>query len=161
MAWLYNFFIIALMASFQQEELSLPSLEYRLPSPPSFRISSSGCLQVPHSRPSKRLLASRRLKLTASDTFATSLPFEEQLDHESKSYTIEPSPETAPPVCLVSPGPPYRPIPLSERVYMSVYSNSSVDTDLSEFSNPPARSYRTSTSQKMSRKINVVCLHLA
>jgi hypothetical protein len=41
---------------------------------------------------------------------------------------------------------------------MSVYSTSSVDTDLSEFSNPPARNYRTSTSQEMSRKITVVRL---
>ncbi|KAH7090272.1 hypothetical protein FB567DRAFT_546498 [Paraphoma chrysanthemicola] len=37
---------------------------------------------------------------------------------------------------------------------MSVYSTSSADTDLSEFSNPPARNYRVPTVQKMSRKIS-------
>ncbi|OAK98082.1 hypothetical protein IQ06DRAFT_349803 [Phaeosphaeriaceae sp. SRC1lsM3a] len=38
---------------------------------------------------------------------------------------------------------------------MSVYSASSVDSDLSEFSNPPARSYRLPNSHKMPRKISV------
>jgi hypothetical protein len=41
---------------------------------------------------------------------------------------------------------------------MSVYSTSSIDTDFSEFSNPPARSYHVSNSHKMSRKITVVRL---
>jgi hypothetical protein len=41
---------------------------------------------------------------------------------------------------------------------MSVYSSSSVETDLSEFSNPPARIYRTPNSHKMPRKISAVSL---
>jgi hypothetical protein len=49
-------------------------------------------------------------------------------------------------------------IPLSERHYMSVYSSSSVETDLSEFSNPPARTYRTRNPYKMPRKISAVSL---
>lgn len=40
---------------------------------------------------------------------------------------------------------------------MSVYSTSSADTELSEFSNPPARRYREPNVQKMSRKITTVC----
>jgi hypothetical protein len=50
-----------------------------------------------------------------------------------------------------------RPISLSERIYMSVYSSSSVDTEHSEYSNPPARKYRVPNFQNMSRKITSVC----
>jgi hypothetical protein len=153
MAWIYNIFLAALMVSSQQEETLLHSLEHTLPSPSSF-------LTVPNSRPSGRLSASHRFKLTASDISDTPVLFEGQPDHEAEFHIIEPLPETTPPTRCISPGPLYRPIPLSERVYMSVYSTSSVDTDLSEFSNPPARSYRTSTSQKMSRMITVVRLLL-
>jgi hypothetical protein len=49
------------------------------------------------------------------------------------------------------------PVPLSERVYMSVYSSSSVDTEHSEYSNPPAQKYRVTNHQNMSRKISPVC----
>jgi hypothetical protein len=48
---------------------------------------------------------------------------------------------------------------LSKRLYMSIYSSSSVDTDFSDFSNPPARSFRVSTTSKMSRKITAVRHH--
>jgi hypothetical protein len=49
-----------------------------------------------------------------------------------------------------------RPKSLSHRIYMSVYSASSVDTELSEFSNPPARRYSVSNSQNMPKKLSVV-----
>jgi hypothetical protein len=52
--------------------------------------------------------------------------------------------------------PPTLPISLSERIYMSVYSSSSVDTEHSEYSNPPARKYRVTSFQNMSRKITPV-----
>lgn len=73
---------------------------------------------------------------------------------------LEPSEESAPVTCISNfPNSPSRPgVPLSERLYMSVYSTSSADTELSEFSNPPARRYRVSTTQKMPRKISTVCL---
>jgi hypothetical protein len=135
------------MASSQQKEYLPTSLEHILPYPTSIQISPSSYLTVPDNRPSGRLSASQ-----ISDT---SVLVEERSDLEPELHIIEPLPETTPPACYILPGRPYRPIPLSERVYMSVYSTSSVDTDLSEFSNPPARNYRTSTSQEMSRKITV------
>jgi hypothetical protein len=138
------------MASSQQKEYLPTSLEHILPYPTSIQISPSSYLTVPDNRPSGRLSASQ-----ISDT---SVLVEERSDLEPELHIIEPLPETTPPACYILPGRPYRPIPLSERVYMSVYSTSSVDTDLSEFSNPPARNYRTSTSQEMSRKITVVRL---
>jgi hypothetical protein len=49
-----------------------------------------------------------------------------------------------------------RPKSLSDRIYMSVYSTSSVDTELSEFSNPPARRYSVPNSQNMPKKLSAV-----
>jgi hypothetical protein len=144
------------MASSQQEEPLPSSPEHTLRPSISIDILPTSYLTVPIIRPSKRLPI-RQAHNTTNSTLANALLLEEeQSDLEPLPCIFEPSPETTSTACSILPVSPPRPIPLSERLYMSVYSTSSVETDLSEFSNPPARSYRAPNSLKMSRKITVV-----
>jgi hypothetical protein len=72
-------------------------------------------------------------------------------------HIVEPSSVTTLPASFTASVSPARRSSLSDRLHMSVYSTSSADTELSEFSNPPARRYREPNVQKMSRKITAVC----
>jgi hypothetical protein len=147
------------MASPQQEQQLPSSPELSVPSSASINISPSNYLTVPVTRPSRRLPAlpgPSPFEHNFSDAFVS---FGHRSTSEPLPHILEPTRVTTPTACLNS-SIASRPNSLSERLYMSVYSTSSVDTDLSEFSNPPARSYRVSNSQKMSRKITVVRIYL-
>jgi hypothetical protein len=118
---------------------------------------SSNYLTVPNSKSLNRNLHLRKQKRTLQDSTDTPLSSEEHSASGSEPEILEPSQETFSNLCSSPARAPWL-TPLSERLYMSVYSSSSADTDLSEFSNPPARSYRTPNPYKMPRKISTVSL---
>jgi hypothetical protein len=139
-----------------QHEHSRPSSLHLTPlwtKPPD--IPSSNYVTVPNRNFSRRTLYLSKKNRRLQDFTDTLLSSEERSARRSIPILFEPSEET---VTNFDSFPARVPasIPLSERLYMSVYSSSSVETDLSEFSNPPARTYRTSNSHKMPRKISAV-----
>jgi hypothetical protein len=143
------------MNSSQQQQLSLPSPESPLALSTSFDILPSNYLTVPNVRPPRPISP-----LLRQDTIEEE---EEDLrilqEHTSTALQILVlSRSHTPADPHTSPSPPIRPTSLSNRLYMSIYSSSSVDTTHSEYSNPPARSYRVPDYSTMSpsRKITPV-----
>jgi hypothetical protein len=141
----------------QHEHSHLSSLHLTLHSTKPPDIPSSNYLTVPNRNFSSRILYLRKQNRRLQDLTDTSLFSGKLSASGSIPILLEPSEET---VTNFDSSPARGPasIPLSERLYMSVYSSSSVETDLSEFSNPPARTYRTPNSHKMPRKISAVRL---
>jgi hypothetical protein len=144
------------MASPQQEDQLHTSPGLILPLPASIALSPSGFLTVPSPRYLRRSTSPPiPVHIVPVDPDALLIPGEHpgerfQLDTYKFVHNITPAA-----ACHSSVETP-RAIPLSARNYMSVYSSSSVDTELSEFSNPPARRYRVPDPSKMPRKITPV-----
>lgn len=117
----------------------------------SLNISPSSYLTVPHSRSSRlpiSLPGPAAFDQEGSDAHVYS---NQSLASEPGHRIIVPSRSNTPTSLCASQLSPSLPNPLSDRLYMSVYSSSSLDTRNSEFSNPPARRYRLPAfSNKMS-----------
>jgi hypothetical protein len=144
------------MASSDQEK----HLHYRLlpyaQSAALLAISPSEFLAVPNARSSKRSTSLPALKHILQEYPDALLIPEERSASETIPDILRRQRKTTPTRLSISPIELSRSKPLSDRVYMSVYSSSSVDTELSEFINPPARRYRVPESHKMPRKISSV-----
>lgn len=143
----------------QQQEFLLSSPESIPSSSASLDIPPSSYLAVPIAiRPGSHLFLPGPNSFEQDFGDELLLP-ENRSASEPIPHILEPAQEHTPTASCISPTLSPRPSSsLSDRVYMSVYSSSSVDTELSEFSNPPARRYRVPNTQKMSRKISAVRL---
>lgn len=141
----------------QQDSTHTPP-QHSQPISSSIDSLPSRYLQVPGLRHTRRLPSLHRSR-------STHKPLEDRLEVPEERSTSEPlpiipgtSPRTTPESPSSHRGSSLQFTSLQDRLYMSVYSTSSIDSDLSEFSNPPARSYRLPNSHKMPRKISVVRL---
>jgi hypothetical protein len=139
-----------------QQQLSLPSPESPLVPSTCSDIPPSSYLTVPSCRPPRPI-----------SPLSRQIPIEEDDDEDLRIFEehtptalriLVPSRRHEPTNPRTSPSPLTRPPPLSTRLYMSVYSSSSIDTAHSDYSNPPARSYRVPDYSNMSssRKITPV-----
>jgi hypothetical protein len=148
------------MASTQQDDHFHTSPGLIQPLPASLAISPLRFLTVPNTRHPRRSSSSPQPDYIIQEgPDALLIPeVPEEQPRESFKLDIDISPPKTTPTSIGTQSiETSRPIPLSERTYMSVYSSSSADTELSEFSNPPARRYRVPNPSKMPRKITPVC----
>lgn len=149
----------------QQDNPSLSSPESSQTSPISLSIPPSNYLTVPSTRP---LRLSRPLRPSSSIEFETPEPL--FVPGTPSSSIISPSEvpvSTSDPIgrsVSKSPRPPRSPSrgfsPYQRPILMSsVYSAASESSEHSEYSNPPARTYRVPSFSAMSgfRKITIVC----
>jgi len=144
----------------QQDEASVSSPESATTSSTWLSIPSSNYLTVPTTRPSNRFFPLPGPVAFVEDDLE--LPLVSLLEATSNL-----GPETSQAPRLDTP--PVQPSPPSSYTrrrsrspargsFMSVYSASSVETDHSTYSNPPARLYRVPSFQNMSsRRISPVC----
>jgi hypothetical protein len=126
------------MESTQHEHLSLPSPGLSITSSTCLDIPSAGYLTVPGlrtQRPTRR--QTRPDSIDEEDPgllIPSELSIALQISVPLECFTPTDTHNSSSPRTWA--------ISLSNRLYMSVYSSSSVDTAHSEYSNPPARSYR-------------------
>jgi hypothetical protein len=147
------------MGTPEQEQFLLSSPESIPSSSVSLDIPPSSYLAVPIVRTPGSYLPLPGPNSFEQDFADELLLSEDRSTSEPIPHILAPAQESTPTASCISPAsPPWPSSSLSDRVYMSVYSSSSVDTELSEFSNPPARRYRVANTQKMSRKISAVRL---
>ena len=147
------------MDSSKQDEAQDSSPQSATTSSTLLSIPASSYLTVPSTRPASKL---------------PSLPGPVAFAEDGRDLTLYSSPEdisdsvpdissrfTTPPVQPSSPNSYIRRRSRSrspaQREFMSVYSASSVDTETSTYSNPPARPYQVPSFQNMSRRISPVC----
>jgi hypothetical protein len=142
------------MTSPQRQDFHLSPTQLTLLSAKPLGISPSNYLTVPKPKARNRTSIIPEQIRTLRDHTNALVSSGKESAIKYISGIPEPLRETIPILC--SEAKELRPIPLSDRLYMSVYSSSSVDTELSDFSNPPARRYRTPNSHKMPRKISTV-----
>jgi hypothetical protein len=143
------------MDSLQQEDFQLSSTHLTLPSTNPPGILPSSYLTVPKAKAQNRISFVTEQSRPIQDCTNALISSEAKSTSRSIFDISKPSQETIPILCSSEAREPW-PIPLSDRLYMSIYSSSSVDSELSEFSNPPARRYRTPNLHKMPRKISTV-----
>jgi hypothetical protein len=146
------------MDSPQQEQLRISSLPSPVPSSASLDISTARYLTLPTTAPSGPYFCLPGPDTSERDSIDALLIAEDHSVSESTPRTLGPTQDLEPASSFTLSVLPSQPCSLSDRVYMSVYSSSSVDTELSEFSNPPARRYRVPNTPKMSKKISTVRL---
>lgn len=144
------------MCSQRQETPRSSPIQLALRPSSTINIPSSNYLRVPETRRPKRRLSRSTPDLDLQDDTEAPLIHGETSTTAPIPSVIEPRHQTTFDYFSTDSIAVPRPCPLSERLYMSIYSTSSVDTDFSDFSNPPARTYRISTSSKMPRKITTV-----
>ena len=148
-----------MMASSQQENSTLTASVSYSTSSAQFNISPSRYLRVPapkiskrpSSRPKLHTWNQRNSKLDCSFNDNSLLASVPRIPFSSRVRT---------PGCSSVSQPPTWPVSLSNRLYLSVYSSSSNDTEQSDYSNPPARQYCVPNFPKMtsSRKITAASL---
>jgi hypothetical protein len=143
------------MASLQQEDFELSSTHLTLPSTKPRGILPSSYLTVPKPKARNRTSVVPEQTRPLQDCTNALISSEAKSASRSIFDISEPSQETLSILCSPEARESW-PIPLSDRLYMSVYSSSSIDSELSEFSNPPARRYRTPNLHKMPRNISTV-----
>jgi hypothetical protein len=146
------------MDSPRQDDTQLSSPESINTSSTLLSIPASNFLTVPTAFPASRFFSS--LEPTA---------FAEDYDLEPLTPASELVPEIPQflrnDISPVQPSPPNtyirrRSKSPAQRKFLSVYSASSIDTDNSKYSNPPAKPYRVPSFQNMSsRRISPVCQH--
>lgn len=145
----------------EQEDPQVSSPESSIATSTSFDISPSSYLTVPNTRTKRRLPLLPGPTVFDQDDFDFDITVSSYRGSTSEAIPQVHSPSrSSPPIGFdTSQLQPTRPNHLSDRLYMSVYSSSSLDTEHSEYSNPPARRYRVPDFAKMSsaRKITVVC----
>jgi hypothetical protein len=144
------------MDSPQQEQLRISSLPSPVPSSASLDTSTARYLTIPTTAPSGPYFCLPGPDTSERDSIDTLLIPEDQSVSASIPGILGPPQDLDSASSFTLPVLPSQPCSLSARVYMSVYSSSSVDTELSEFSNPPARRYRVPNTPKMSKKISTV-----
>lgn len=146
------------MDTTQQDNISLSSPAQSLASSSALTISPSSYLTVPNPRSLRSPLSLPRRIAFEEDDSKVHITSDLSPASEPLPQILVLSRSNTPTGSSTSTSPRSRSKILSDRLYMSVHSTSSTDTDTSEYSNPPARPYRIPSFQRMSgsRKISAV-----
>lgn len=144
------------MDTTQQDNISLSSPAQSLASSSALTISPSSYLTVPNPRSLRSPLSLPRRIAFEEDDSKVHITSDLSPASEPLPQILVLSRSNTPTGSSTSTSPRSRSKILSDRLYMSVHSTSSTDTDTSEYSNPPARPYRIPSFQRMSgsRKIS-------